>query len=263
MRQLIAAVKMGFRKRQFLYSSVLMFTALYVLSPPSLVVRLVLLAAMGVTADLTFTFFAMGLVMPPLKLYVSGKKPVPSEIPEIREVAAKLGVTLPDRAFSFTEEDFPAVTNGYTKRMVLNKDLWAQLTPDERRFIGGHEVTHITERLKSQTILMVSGIGSAMAVALPLAFLGFSAQFVVLPSFTAMIIAAYYAQRKAELRADLGGAKFVSYEVAESAMLKVYGARGMDWGGDTHPSGNSRLKNLRKYYGRIARRQQKSAGAIS
>jgi Zn-dependent protease with chaperone function len=228
-----------------------MLTALYVLSPPSLIIRLVLLAAIGVTADMTFTIFAMGLVVPPIRLYVSGKKPVPTEIPEIREVAAKLGVTLPDKAFSFTEEDFPAVTNGYTKRMVLNRSLWERFTPDERRFIGGHEMTHVTNRWKSQAILMAGGIGSAMAVALPLAFLGFSAQFIILPAFTAMIIIAYYAQRKAELHADLGGARFVPYEVAESTMRKVYGTRGMGWASDTHPSGNSRLKNLRKYYARV------------
>jgi Zn-dependent protease with chaperone function len=253
---------MSFRQRQFLYSSVLMLTALYVLSPPSLIIRLTLLAAIGVAAYLTFTFFAMGLVMPPLKLYLSGKKPVPTELPEIREVAAKLGVTLPEHAFSYTEEDFPAVTNGYTKRMVLNRGLWERLTPDERRFVGGHEVAHITDRWKSQAILMAGGIGSSMAVALPLAFLGFSVQFIILPAFSAMIIIAYFAQRRAELHADLGGARFVPYEIAESAMRKVYGNQGMDWASDTHPSGSSRLKNLRKYY-EHARRRPPKMGALT
>jgi Zn-dependent protease with chaperone function len=248
MKEFISALKMSFMKRQFLYSSVLMFTAVYVLAPPSLIVRLILLGAIGVTSYLTFTFFAMGLIMPPIRLYISGKKPAPTEVPEIREVAASLGVTLPAKAFSTTEEDFPAVTNGYTKKILLNKDLLERLTPDERRFVGGHEVTHIVEKMRSLVILMVCGLGSAMAVALPLAFLGLSTQFILLPTFTAMIIGAYYAQRKAELRADLGGAKFVTYEVAESAMLKVYGEHGMNWASDTHPSGNSRLKNLRRYY---------------
>jgi Zn-dependent protease with chaperone function len=248
--KLVATMKLGFRRRQLLYTSVILFSAAYVLSPPSLVLRLMLLAAIAVSSDITFSLFAAGLILPPVQLYLSRKSHDVAEIAEIREVATKAGVVLPARAFSLTDADITAVTNVYTRKMAFNRGLLSELTPDERRFVGGHEITHIKDGSHSLALLWVCGIGSTLAVAVPLTIMGLPSSLVPLPAFAAMIIAIYFTQRRAELRADLGGAKFVSFDVAKSAMIKVYGARGMDWTSDTHPSGNNRVENLRKYFSR-------------
>jgi len=242
------AARLGFRRRQSLYASVLLFCLAYVLSPPSLTLRLAVLTAIGVSADLTFTHFAMGLIAAPLSAYLSGAKPEPTEVPEIREVAAEAGIKLPENAFYLTDKDIPAMTNGFSKRMVLSRTLLASLTRDELRFVGGHELTHIGDRRQTLGELLGLGLGAAVSTDLAFAVLGLPHSLLPVPAFAAMIIATYHAMRRAELRCDIGGARYAPEEAAVSALRKVYGPHGMDSASDSHPSGNSRVRNLRRFY---------------
>ncbi|MCS4537282.1 MAG: M48 family metallopeptidase [Thaumarchaeota archaeon] len=257
----VAAIKIGFMKRQVLYSSVLLFSAAYALSPPALVLRLVLLVAIWLSAELTFILFVRGLVKTPLELYFSRKSLKPTEVAEIREVAQKVGVHLPEKAFWLTERDITVATNIYSKKMLLNKNLVGKLTGDELRFVGGHEITHIIERTRSFVLLVAYGVGATLVAAVPLAILGLPSTLISLPASATMIIAICSALRKMELRADRGGAKFVSFDVAESAMIKVYDEYGIDFASDTHPSGNTRIRNLKKFYNQLATETQKELGA--
>lgn len=245
-----AAIKMGFMTRQFLYSSVLLFCFAYVFSPPSLVLNLVLLVAIWVSSALTFTYFAKYMIMEPVKFYMSKNKLEPTDVPEIREVAAKAGVRLPKKGFDLTYEDIPAMTNVYSKKMVLNRNLLADLTPDERRFVGGHEVTHIADRVRNFALLMALGLGAGVPTALSFSLLGLPPMLIPLPALAATMIATYSTMRNDELRADIGGARFAPEEAAKSALVKIYGVYGMDFASDTHPSGIVRMENLRKFYER-------------
>lgn len=77
---------------------------------------------------------------------------------------------------------------------------------------------------------------------------------VPLPALATVMIATCSVMRNDELRADIGGARFVPEEAAKSALVKVYGACGMDFASDTHPSGVVRVENLRRFYERERRR---------
>jgi len=183
-----------------------------------------------------------------LRNIFSRKKPYPKKIPEIQQLAEKMGIELSDEPFwEIDNEKTTAMSRGDSKkdkRIIFGKHYLESLTDEEKKFVAGHEFTHLYGH--QFVYFLITGIPIfILAYIIPYS-LEVPFNIITLGFFGAVIGWMCFSNRSFETIADVNGATFVGIESAINALKKGYPDTTKKF--YLHPSTKSRTKNLQNYY---------------
>lgn len=174
--------------------------------------------------------------------YFPRKKPYEISIPELSDLANKMGYHLTQNPFWIIDKkNIKARIRPEQKQIIFEKDFFNQLTSAERIFVGGHEFFHLYG--KQHLYPPIAIIPVAIIAFLIPNFLGVPFQITVLGCFGSMILMGIFSARSIELLADHAGVIHVNKEIATSALKKAYPGR-TNRAHDFHPSIDKRIEKL-------------------
>jgi len=179
----------------------------------------------------------------------SREKACPIKIPEMQELANKLGLELSPQPFwEINKKNMKAKAerkSNKDKKILFGKEYLHSLTKEEKVFVAGHEFFHLygREDLYYFTILV--------PVIVIIIFIQFTLNvpqyLMIIGNLGIMIGYSGFARRSIESIADIEGARNVDKKDAINALKKAYvGKENKSF--YTHPSINARIKNLENYY---------------
>jgi Zn-dependent protease with chaperone function len=223
----------------------------------------ILLFSLPLTARLVYAAVALGLGMVAIisavdllvgsaaqsiqiSLYNRKHKPRKVFIPQVKEMAQKIGLKNYDKPINIT--DNPAVNGPFANpasgEITLPSGFQRKfkLHSTEVHATLGHELGHLKTRniLVREMLLVIVG---TMAFTLLLEFVTLPS-ICILAEFAIMMLLLTRVLRRNEFRADAEGAKATSPEALIAVFESLESAYDKDEGSDTHPSIRERIERL-------------------
>ncbi len=232
-------LRIGARKREIVYLAIPLCTLVY-----------------GIRSEQSLFYLILGLfavmvvlltvdVIPFLKK-ISKRKESTIDVPELQELANKIGLELSPKPFWETDKKIKAMSLGFSKkskRIIFEKDFLASLTNEEKIFVGGHEFFH----LYGHELLYYPIIFAPVFVLVWLQFTSIPLNVMIPGVLGALVSCSCFGKRSFESIADINAAINVSREDAINALKKAYVGKA-EKSFNFHPSLKARIKNLDRYY---------------
>lgn len=242
LRDFALTVKLGFKKRQLIYSIVIISGIIYpFVSNSTMHYGIFLITCLSATVG--FSIFVIRFKDQLRNLLVRERK-TPHTVPKVLEYAKEIGIKKDIKVF-VTNKKGLANTNIFSRTIRVNKDFYEKLTSEELIFVLGHEIGHLTKKL---TLMQKVSMIPCFALIVFVYLTGTVSDFTIFPAIATLILTSNLITRWEEFRADEIGSYLVTKEVAISALKKTYEKKGLEHSSDTHPSGNERIENLERFY---------------